>query len=207
MYIVYIQKGNLMSAQKLILNKGERLTTAKGELTDWIFLNDEINHSLTKRHVNVQCKCGRKKIISLNNIRSGSSKSCGFSPCKSRKRRRDPEVGYKAIFYVYKKHAKERNLIFDLDYDYFKSLTQQDCTYCGIKPVQIYQLKDPKTGEIRSGIPIKYNGIDRIDSNIGYHIDNVVPCCKTCNRAKSNLGLDEFKIWINNLYLKTIKNN
>jgi hypothetical protein len=71
--------------------------------------------------------------------------------------------------------------------------------------LQIYQLKNPKTGKIRSGVPITYNGIDRVDSTKGYFNENVVSCCKVCNRAKSNLSLDEFKEWISKVYLKTIK--
>ena len=40
-----------------------------------------------------------------------------------------------------------------------------------------------------------YSGIDRVDSNIGYEINNVVSCCNICNRAKSNMKLDEFNEW------------
>ena len=87
--------------------------------------------------------------------------------------------------------------------------------HCGLAPGMssviannlVSKLKNPKTGKIRSGIPITYNGIDRIDSTKGYFNDNVVSCCKVCNRAKSNLSLEDFKQWAANLYLKTIKNN
>ena len=36
------------------------------------------------------------------------------------------------------------------------------------------------------------SGLDRIDSSIGYESNNVVPCCKVCNRMKDVLSTDEF---------------
>jgi hypothetical protein len=191
----------------LIFTLGEQLKTRSGQLTDWIFIADShCNPKTGRRYVKVKCKCGREATICVNNIRSGTSTCCGYSPCRGGEKEKDPEVGYRAILYVYKKHAKARNLSFNLEYQYFKTLTQQNCHYCGIEPKQVYQLKNPKTGKIRSGIPILYNGIDRIDSAKNYTPDNVVSCCKICNTAKSNLSLTEFKDWINRLYLKTIKN-
>ena len=55
------------------------------------------------------------------------------------------------------------------------------CSYCG-------RLCDPSIDY--------YNGIDRIDNNIGYTIDNSVSCCKYCNFAKNDFLLDEFLLWI-----------
>lgn len=189
----------------MTFTKGERLLTTKGELTNWTFLDEATKNSKTgRRYIKAKCSCGREKTICVNNIRNGTSTSCGFYPCRSFKKEKDPEVGYRAIQYVYKKHAKERDLSYDLDYETFKQLVQKDCHYCGVEPLQVYQLKNPKTGEIRSGIPILYNGIDRVDSSKGYFKDNVVPCCKVCNRAKSDLSLAEFKDWIIKLYNKTI---
>lgn len=43
------------------------------------------------------------------------------------------------------------------------------------------------------------NGIDRVDSSIGYTIQNSVPCCKICNYAKHNLTLEEFTLWLDRL--------
>ena len=45
-----------------------------------------------------------------------------------------------------------------------------------------------------------YNGIDRIDNNKGYTIDNIVPCCHICNQAKSSFTLQEFQDWIEKVY-------
>lgn len=191
----------------LVFTSGEVLKTRTGILTDWTFISESHSNPITgKRYINAKCKCGKEKVISINNVRSGNSMCCGTTPCKKKIiKEKDVEVGYKAILYVYKKHAKERDFTFDLDYDYFKELTKGNCYYCGIEPIQVYQLKNPKTGEIRSGVPITYNGIDRVDSTKGYHDDNVVTCCKVCNRAKSNLSLADFKDWISRVYLKTIK--
>ena len=52
--------------------------------------------------------------------------------------------------------------------------------------------KNSKTGEVRAGVPITYNGIDRIDNNIGYIMDNSITCCETCNRMKRSHEYDFF---------------
>jgi len=41
-----------------------------------------------------------------------------------------------------------------------------------------------------------YNGIDRIDSKLGYSADNVVSCCFFCNRAKMDRSFEDFMAWI-----------
>ena len=45
-----------------------------------------------------------------------------------------------------------------------------------------------------------YNGLDRVDNEKGYTIDNVVPCCKHCNYAKRNRSVEEFIDWIAQVY-------
>lgn len=37
-----------------------------------------------------------------------------------------------------------------------------------------------------------YNGLDRVDNTRNHAVDNVVPCCTTCNWMKSKSGYDEF---------------
>lgn len=41
-------------------------------------------------------------------------------------------------------------------------------------------------------LTIRYSGLDRIDSSLGYTYGNVVPCCGECNGMKSNHSLDQF---------------
>ena len=64
----------------------------------------------------------------------------------------------------------------------------------------------PGTNEVRTGIPITYNGIDRIDSNHHYTTKNTVTACKRCNTGKMQQTYDEFLQLIisiyNNLNLK-----
>lgn len=78
----------------------------------------------------------------------------------------------KFIFNRLKRNAKQRNIFFNIDLDFFMSLWEQNCTYCGDK---VYTA-----------------GIDRIDSSIGYVSGNCVRCCFICNKAKNNLSVGDF---------------
>jgi hypothetical protein len=37
-----------------------------------------------------------------------------------------------------------------------------------------------------------YNGIDRVDNNKGYTIENCVPCCTAVNYAKLDMSYSDF---------------
>ena len=54
-----------------------------------------------------------------------------------------------------------------------------DCYYCGKS----------------SGWPSERNGIDRINSKIGYHFKNCVSSCFTCNAAKGDMDANNFIAW------------
>lgn len=62
------------------------------------------------------------------------------------------------------KREKEWNLTFEE----YKDLISKPCTYC---EKDISQEKGC--------------GLDRLDNNMGYNINNVVPCCKACNSARN----------------------
>lgn len=90
----------------------------------------------------------------------------------------------------YKRGAKLRNLEYSLSNDLFERLIKDNCTYCGISPKTLSRyLPD-----------FLYNGIDRIDSNLGYTKENVVSCCIDCNKAKWEMSQDEFKNYIERVY-------
>jgi 5-methylcytosine-specific restriction endonuclease McrA len=92
----------------------------------------------------------------------------------------------------YKRSAKKRGLVFELSNDEFKSMTGSPCHYCGHPPSTIRNFGNANGGFI-------FNGIDRKDNALGYTIDNCVPCCFVCNRAKGTLSIDEFFTWIKRL--------
>jgi hypothetical protein len=80
---------------------------------------------------------------------------------------------------------KKIKLGYDLTkYDVAEIICKQ-CQYCGHVP----DLSDTNNNS-------PYNGIDRIDSSRGYFKDNVVPCCKTCNFAKNEMTVFQFKRWV-----------
>jgi hypothetical protein len=89
------------------------------------------------------------------------------------------------LYYRYKVDAKQRGVPFDLTKDQFRALTSNNCTYCNQKPSKV---SNPR-GAIEEYI---YNGIDRYDSNKGYILGNVAPCCETCNYMKRMMNPSEF---------------
>jgi hypothetical protein len=146
-----------------------------------------------------QCECGIKKII------RGSSLIYGNPICPkcykkvSNNKLKYGEAAFNKCFRDYQCRARRRNIIFKLDKEFFKIITQQKCYYCNCEPYQECQ-----TSRCQNGNYI-YNGIDRIDPLKGYIIDNVLPCCGKCNMAKSSMSQEEFLLLIKNIYNNLIK--
>ena len=149
-----------------------------------------------------KCSCGNYKSVEKSNLRRGATKSCGCLHKElSSKRLKGKQTGvvfeegvasFNILFKRYKYGASRRGREFSLTKSEFKSLTKQNCIYCGTIPSQTIQ------GKRTNGSYI-YNGIDRVDNSIGYHYKNCVPCCRTCNFAKKDSTHEEFINWINNL--------
>lgn len=97
----------------------------------------------------------------------------------------------------YRSRAKRKNWEFNLTFQEFKNLVLSNCYYCNLEPNKC-RLDRAKS---RKGISrIYFNGIDRIDSNKGYIINNVVSCCEDCNKAKRNLSNKQFLELIKRIY-------
>lgn len=76
---------------------------------------------------------------------------------------------------------KKNNFEWRLSIDEFRAFCSQPCWYC-----------DGKLGKVKFG-----KGLDRIDSSQHYTVDNVYPCCNTCNRIKGHdLTSSETKLLI-----------
>ena len=85
---------------------------------------------------------------------------------------------------------------FKLSFEEFDSIVSKNCYYCGSEPIFPERFKNEfKNREIEY-----FNGIDRIDSNKGYILNNCVPCCSTCNRMKSDMIQLEFLNHVEKIY-------
>ena len=145
------------------------------------------------------CTCGSNISVRAYDLKIGKTKSCG---CYYRETRHIEygEATFHSTLRDYKGGAKQRGLSFELTEDHFRTLTQKECFYCGDIPRNLAKSKS-NNGDFT------YNGIDRLDSNKGYIITNCVPCCRICNRAKSNLTIEEWGSYIKRLGNKYAINN
>lgn len=65
--------------------------------------------------------------------------------------------------------AKQRGLSWDISIPQYTHLMSLPCFYCG------------------GSLPPLGCGLDRLDNNKGYQMDNVAPCCYSCNSLKGSL--------------------
>ena len=75
---------------------------------------------------------------------------------------------------VYSRSASDKQLDFEISQEEFNKLVIEPCYYCDIIQER------------------GFNGIDRLDSNIGYVADNCVSSCMVCNYMKGCLYFDIF---------------
>ena len=143
-----------------------------------------------------KCDCGRMTIVPGRDLRSGGTRSCG---CIARHRLPPGESGFNFLYRAYRGSAIRKGVAFELTKEQMRKLTKLPCHYCGIEPFAAYPIsKRRKQLKLRG--TYTYNGLDRIDNNKGYSIENVVPCCKRCNRAKFKMTVDEFRDWLTAAY-------
>lgn len=91
-------------------------------------------------------------------------------------RKRAYDKSDKGIYKRYINECKRRNrlkrgLQMKLTLEQFSSLINSSCHYCGTENCR---------------------GVDRVDSNGSYIVENCQPCCKICNEMKSNRTQQQF---------------
>lgn len=141
------------------------------------------------------CECGNEHVVSGASLRSGNTVSCG---CYGHNAKVKSTAPVQQMFTRYKRQARNRNLEFSLSFDEFSSLILKPCHYCGADP-RVLKSVDRK---VHSGF--RANGVDRVDSSVGYQQDNVVTCCKECNQAKNNLSYSAFIDLISRIYRRHV---
>lgn len=149
---------------------------------------------------NCNCDCGNTTLVTKTCLVSkiGGTRSCGCSKINGWKISAAKQKGIARPFMqkpdgisivhssylAYKAGSLKREIPFILPEEEFTTLTTRNCHYCNSEP-KIFKKSDSFTTR-------KMNGIDRINSSLGYTIDNCVPCCKICNYMKQELSEVEF---------------
>lgn len=146
-----------------------------------------------------QCDCGNTHITSGESIRRGSSKSCGclrkeYKPSNYNENRKQQIL--KDLYHsTIVKRCKSKGWVDFIGFELFKNIVQSNCKYCGVEPISRVDDRSNKNNKF-----LMVNGVDRIDSDLGYTKENSVSCCKVCNSAKNNMPVDEFKSWVKRVY-------
>lgn len=156
------------------------------------------------------CECGNEIFCTLSDLKSGHTKTCGCGQVEASARNiaiansmsrswiksRPPMLG--TAWHIFKFEYGDADLCFDD----FLSLTQQNCFYCGAAPSNrrnIYTPNNYSDYRVKEGTFI-YNGLDRIDNSKYHTKDNVVPCCKQCNKGKLTMSTEDFFRWVKKIY-------
>lgn len=109
--------------------------------------------------------------------------------------RRTREKMINKVISGYIKSAERRELTWALSYEEFYNMSQLACTYCGVPPRQHH------AGDAPGPPMFIFNGVDRVNNNRGYEVDNCVTCCYQCNLSKRNLTMKDWMNYLSRLVL------
>ncbi len=161
---------------------------------------------------NCRCDCGNPVIRCTSQLNIGLKKnrnqSCRKCAQRANKSKDLGESSWKMLFNNYRAGANRRNLEFNISFEEFKEICGQDCHYCEAKPSK-HNRYVRENGQLISKISkftadrswIEWNGIDRKINNVGYNLDNCLPCCTHCNIMKGTLDYYDFIARCGTIYL------
>lgn len=147
----------------------------------------------------LECECGSEFIrndICIRNSRHNACRKCAHRIC-AEKNKTNPvllsrqRTDEERLFVMCRSSAKKRNMTFGICLSFFSLLIKKPCHYCGGQP-SIRTIASEFQKQKRAARKTIANGIDRIDSSIGYIESNCVPCCWKRNLAKGKFTVDEF---------------
>ena len=185
-----------MGTEKKPLSPGDRF----GMLT--VIGKDEVRtRERKKQYYFCQCDCGSpiKSVLKASLVsKTKPTYSCGCHTKYAIGFIDNREVALARLLYgkMKTRHTKkigdaEDNLI---PFEEFFDMINKPCYYCGrVKSSFITDRRD-------KNIVLHYNGLDRMDSNIGYRRANVVSCCAQCNIAKGELSIAEFRNYLTRIH-------
>lgn len=149
---------------------------------------------------NAKCDCGSSRIYSSGQLRLATSCGCLKKARMSKKRRTEKQISdlknKNGVWSDTVNRSARRGIQFSLTRSVFEELSEKNCTYCDSPPSNRYS---------NNGYYYFYQGLDRVNNDLGYEDGNCVPCCKICNAAKNNLSVEQFLEWANRVVNKSLK--
>ncbi|KKM93422.1 hypothetical protein LCGC14_1208540 [marine sediment metagenome] len=180
-----LRSGHTKSCGCLIKEKIDEVGNRYGRLL--VISEADKRTKYNKIQWNCLCDCGKEAIVSGNNMRRGTTRSCGCLQLE-KVRLKKGEAAFNHLFLQHKGRARRKSMEFTLSKERFRKLTSGNCIYCGVEPRYI-KSKGGKKDLYGSYV---YNGIDRVDNGLGYILDNCVTCCGRCNSMKEMMDQDNF---------------
>lgn len=163
-----------------------------------------------------QCDCGKPTIVVSYALNRNQTRSCGCmrydSDCVEKRRKtmtKNPRIrrlgkenSYVKLFKKLLRQAKHREIPVTLTLDQFKNLISGPCHYCGKSGDKKYSPHRENRKVLNAyseTLIIFHNGIDRLDPNKDYSLENCVPCCSEHNYMKYTLTEEQFLSSIKNI--------
>ena len=141
-----------------------------------------------RTQVDYICDCGTHRIgAHLANVKI--QKNCNKCQRRGLVHKAYGESSFNNLYNTYRQNARLKQRSFELTKEEFRTLTKQNCFYCGKSPSRAIKSKKSHGEYI-------YNGVDRKDNTQGYTVENSVSCCKFCNLTKTNTDFNEFIRWV-----------
>lgn len=158
--------------------------------------------------IDVQGTCLRRRGVSKGAESCGCLRSLSMQKACYGKRKPDRIITIQ--YHAHKNQALRRNLK-PLSREDWESIVFKPCHYCGeIDKRESSAPIDTKKYWTEEDLLVykkTMNGVDRVDSNKGYELDNCVPCCGQCNFMKLDYPQEDFFYKVELIYNKRAYSN
>lgn len=173
------------------------------KIGEWIIISSEKITKDRAGYVLCKCSCGKEKLINYHCMMRGDSNSCGcirgskrFEPLKQWILKNGPPAkkppgvaAFNELYNQYRHSAKSKDIEFTINKDEFRKITSMNCHYCDNPPNMVRKY--------RGYGKYLHNGIDRKNNDIGYILENCLPCCAMCNYLKRD---HQYILFVNHIH-------
>lgn len=162
-----------------------------GEKIASLFVIKEIENG-RGTHYECLCDCGNHTTATSSQLIFDKKRSCG---CARVGKRLDEDRKRVLLSRILNNLKTSGRSVCDelLNLEFLEFFITKPCFYCGreFSKKEIDYSKSSKK-KLISELVIYHNGIDRVNSSIDYELNNIVPCCRICNTAKTVNSPDQF---------------